>query len=133
MYALFFRVVLQFVHDMQERAYKNFEASRDRSLPVFSVGVVFIDESAVMSIPSHEVEDAVEVISSIVSNLAPPRKELHLVPIETVYSSNSSDGKEMLMQLMDGVSDPTGREDMLLCLRMMALQKVCFWMLCYYF
>jgi hypothetical protein len=38
----FFRVALQFVHDLQERADKNFEASRDRSLPMFGVGVVFI-------------------------------------------------------------------------------------------
>ncbi|PNX92589.1 cytoplasmic tRNA 2-thiolation protein [Trifolium pratense] len=118
------RVALQFVHDLQERAHKNFEASRDRSLPVFGVGVVFIDESSVLPIPSHEMEEAVEVINLIVSSLAPPRKELHFVPIETVYSSDSSDGKERLIELMNVVSDPTGREDMLLSLRMVALQKV---------
>lgn len=121
------------MHDMQERAQKNFDASRDRSLPVFGVGVVFIDESVVMPIPSHEMEEAVEVISSVVSSLAPPRKDLHLVPIEMVYSSDSSDGKERVMKLVNSVSDPTGREDLLLHLRMLALQKVCFWMsLSYY-
>ncbi|KAJ1429973.1 Rossmann-like alpha/beta/alpha sandwich fold [Sesbania bispinosa] len=118
------RVALQFVHDMQERAQKNFDASRDRSLPVFGVGVVFIDESAVLPIPSDEMEEAVEFISSVVSSLAPPKKELHLVPIETVYSSDCSDGKERLIKLVNAVSDPTGREDMLLYLRMLALQKV---------
>lgn len=118
------RVALQFVHDLQERAHKNFEASRDRSLPVFGVGVVFIDESAVLPIPAHEMEEAVEVISLTVSSLAPPRKELHFVPIETVYSSDSSDGKDRLIELMNVVSDTTGREDMLLSLRMLALQKV---------
>lgn len=123
----FFRVALQFVHDMQERAQKNFDASRDRSLPVFGVGVVFIDESTVLPIPSAEMEEAVKVISSVVSSLAPPMKELHLVPIETVFSSNSSDGKERLIKLVNAVSDPTGREDMLLYLRMLALQKVWFW------
>lgn len=128
----FFRVALQFVHDMQERAHKNFEASRDRSLPVFGVGVVFIDESAVVPIPSHEMEEAVEVVSSVVSSLAPPSKELHLVPIETVYSSDSSDGKERLIELVNAVSDPTGKEDMFICLRMLALQKVCFRVSCYY-
>ncbi|KAI5412514.1 hypothetical protein KIW84_057258 [Lathyrus oleraceus] len=46
----------------------------------------------------------------IVSSLAPPRKEFHFVPIVTVYSSDSSDGKERLIQPMDIVSDPTGRE-----------------------
>jgi cytoplasmic tRNA 2-thiolation protein 2 len=115
------------VHDLQERAHKNFEASRDRSLPVFGVGVVFIDESAVLPIPAHEMEEAVEVISLTVSSLAPPRKELHFVPIEIVYSSDSSDGKDRLIELMNVVSDTTGREDMLLSLRMLALQKVCFW------
>ncbi|KAK7336552.1 hypothetical protein VNO77_17096 [Canavalia gladiata] len=118
------RVALQFVHDMQERAQKNFEASRDRSLPVFGVGVVFIDESAVLSLPSNEMDEAVEVINEVVSSLAPPRKELHLVPIETIYSSDSGDGKERLIKLVSAVSDPTGREDMLLSLRMLALQKV---------
>ncbi|KAL5059320.1 hypothetical protein RYX36_030924 [Vicia faba] len=121
---LFLRVALQFVHDMQERAHKNSEASRDRSLPVFGVGVVFIDESVVFPFPSHEMEEAVEAISLNVSSLAPPRKEFHFVPIETVYSSDSSDGKKRLIELMNVVSDPTGREDVLLSLRMLALQKV---------
>lgn len=125
---LLFRVALQFVHDMQERAQRNFDASRDRSLPVFGVGVVFIDESAVLSIPSSEMEEAVEVIREVVSCLASPTKELHIVPIETVYSSDSGDGKERLIKVMNTVTDPTGREDMLLCMRMLALQKVCFWM-----
>ncbi|KAK7378154.1 hypothetical protein VNO80_03591 [Phaseolus coccineus] len=118
------RVALQFVHDMQERAQRNFDASRDRSLPVFGVGVVFIDEGAVLSIPSSEMEEAVEVVREVVSSLVPPRKELHVVPIETVYSSDSGDGKERLIKVMDTVSDTTGREDMLICLRMLALQKV---------
>ncbi|ESW34188.1 hypothetical protein PHAVU_001G132100 [Phaseolus vulgaris] len=118
------RVALQFVHDMQERAQRNFDASRDRSLPVFGVGVVFIDEGAVLSIPSSEMEEAVEVVREVVSSLVPPRKELHVVPIETVYPSDSGDGKERLIKVMNTVSDPTGREDMLICLRMLALQKV---------
>jgi len=122
-----FRVALQFVHDMQERAQRNFDASRDRSLPVFGVGVVFIDESAVLSIPSSEMEEAVEFIREVVSCLVPPRKELHIVPIETIYSSDSGDGKDRLIKVMNTVTDPTGREDMLLCMRMLALQKVCFW------
>ena len=121
---IFFRVALQYVHDMQERAQKNFDASRDRSLPVFGVGVVFIDESAVVPIPSGEMEEAVGFISSVVSSLAPPTKKLHIVPIETVYSSDSSDGKERLIKTVNAVSDPTGREDLLLYLRMLALQKV---------
>ncbi|KAK4272524.1 hypothetical protein QN277_021069 [Acacia crassicarpa] len=118
------RVALQFVHDMQHRALKNFDASRDRSLPVFGVGVVFIDESSVSPIPSNELEKAVKDISSIVASLAPPTKELHVVPIEAVYSSESSDRRDKLIKLVNAVSDSTGKEDILLYLRMLALQKV---------
>lgn len=107
---------------MQYRAQKNFEASRDRSLPVFGVGVVFIDESAISPIPS--LEKAIEDIRSIVASLAPPTKELHVVPIEAVYSSESSVGRDKLIKLVNAVNDPTGREDILLYLRMLALQKV---------
>ncbi|RYR01395.1 hypothetical protein Ahy_B06g080263 isoform B [Arachis hypogaea] len=107
------RIALQYVHDLQERAQKNFDACRDRSLPVFGVGVVFIDESAVVPIPSGEMDEAVGFVSSVVSCLAPPKKELHVVPIETIYSSDSSDGKERLLKILNAVSDPTGREDLL--------------------
>lgn len=55
-------VALQCVHDMQESAQKNFDASRDRSLPVFGVGVVFIDESIVLPIPFAEMEEALRLL-----------------------------------------------------------------------
>ncbi|KAH1194689.1 Cytoplasmic tRNA 2-thiolation protein 2 [Glycine soja] len=94
------RVALQFVHDMQERAQRNFDASRDRSLPVFGVGVVFINESTVLPIPSNEMEEAVGVVSEVVSSLATPRKELRIVPIDTAYSSDSDDGKERIAKVV---------------------------------
>lgn len=97
---ILFRVALQFVHDMQERAQRNFDASRDRSLPVFGVGVVFINESTVLPIPSNEMEEAVGVVSEVVSSLATPRKELHIVPIDTAYSSDSDDGKERIAKVV---------------------------------
>lgn len=118
------RVALEFVHEMQYKAQKNFDASRDRSLPVFSVGVAFIDESAVYPIPSEEFDKAVDEMRLIVSNLTPPRKEFHVAPIETICSSDSSDGKNRLKELLNAVSDVTGREDLLLHLRMLSLQKV---------
>ncbi|KAK1548801.1 hypothetical protein Q3G72_032594 [Acer saccharum] len=119
------RVVLQFVHEMQQRAQKNFDASKDRSLPVFGVGVTFIDESAYhQSVPSCEIDKVIEDIRSIISNLAPPVKQLHVVPIESVFSLDSLDGRERLKTLVDSVSDATGKEDLLLHLRMLALQKV---------
>lgn len=122
-----FRVALQFVHEMHNKAQKNFDASRDRSLPVFGVGVAFIDESTVYSVPSNETDKAVEDIRFIVENLAPPTKQLYVVPIESVYSSDSGDCRERLKMLLDAVEDVTGKEDLLLHLRMLALQKVQIW------
>ncbi|KAK0595396.1 hypothetical protein LWI29_006191 [Acer saccharum] len=99
-------------------------SSKDRSLPVFGVGVTFIDESAYhQSVPSCEIDKAIEEIRSIISNLAPPAKQLHVVPIESVFSLDSLDGRERLKTLVDSVSDATGKEDLLLYLRMLALQK----------
>ncbi|KAJ7972211.1 Cytoplasmic tRNA 2-thiolation protein 2 [Quillaja saponaria] len=118
------RVALQFVNEMQLKAQKNYDASRDRSLPVFGVGVVFIDERSISPIPSHVIDTAIKDISLIVSNLAPPTKELHIVPIETIYSSSSNDGRDRLKKLVDAINDPTGKEDFLLHLRMLALQKI---------
>ncbi|XP_024016960.1 cytoplasmic tRNA 2-thiolation protein 2 isoform X2 [Morus notabilis] len=118
------RVALQFVHEMQQRAQKNFEASMDRSLPVFGVGVAFVDESAICSVPSCEVSQGFEEIRDIVSNLAPPTKELLIVPIESVCSSESNDGKDQLRKLLDAVTDATGKEDLQAHLRMLSLQKV---------
>ncbi|KAH7561367.1 hypothetical protein JRO89_XS10G0217000 [Xanthoceras sorbifolium] len=118
------RVVLQFIHEMQQRAQKNFDASKDRSLPVFGVGVTYVDESAYHSVPSCEIDEAIEDIRSIVSNLAPPAKELHIVPIEGVFALDSLDcERERLKTLLDSVSDATGKEDLLLHLRMLTLQK----------
>ncbi|XP_059646295.1 cytoplasmic tRNA 2-thiolation protein 2 [Cornus florida] len=118
------RVALQFVHEMQHKAQKNFDASRDRSLPVFGVGVAFIDESAIISVPSHEYEKAIEDMKLIVSNLDPPKKEFHVSAIGSVYSSCPSDGRDRLKELLDAVSDITGKEDLLLHLRMLCLQKI---------
>lgn len=95
----------------------------DRSLPVFGVGVVFVDESAICSVPSCEVYQGFEEIRDIVSNLVPPTKELLIVPIESVCSSESN-GKDQLRKLMDAVTDATGKEDLQAHLRMLSLQKV---------
>ncbi|KAJ6741810.1 CYTOPLASMIC TRNA 2-THIOLATION PROTEIN 2 [Salix viminalis] len=118
------RVALQFVHGLQDRAQKNFEASKDKSLAVFGVGVAFIDESAAYPVSSDKVDGAIQDIRSVVSNLAPPTKQLHVFPIENIYATDSSDGKDRLTKLLDAVNDATGKEDLLLHLRMLALQKV---------
>ncbi|KAK6945291.1 Cytoplasmic tRNA 2-thiolation protein 2 [Dillenia turbinata] len=118
------RTALQFVHEMQCKAQKNFDASRDRSLPVFGVGVAFIDDSSISSLPSNEVEKAIEDMRLIVSSLGPPKKVFHVAPIENVCSSDSDDGRLRLQELLDDVSDVTGKEDLLLHLRMLSLQKI---------
>lgn len=123
-YVCGFRVVLQFVHEMQYKAQKNYDASKDKSLPVFGVGVAFIDESSTHSFTSQHIEKAIEDIRLIVSNLSPPSKELFVVPIESIFSSDGIDGKERLKELLDAVSDVTGKEDLLIHLRILLLQKV---------
>ncbi|KAK3018768.1 hypothetical protein RJ639_003315 [Escallonia herrerae] len=121
-----FRVALQFVHEIQHKAQKNFDASasRDRSLPVFGVGAAFIDESAICPVSSNEFDEALEDMRLIVTNLAPPRKKFHIVPIESVYSSDCCNGRDRLKELLNAVSDVTGREDLLVHLRMLCLQKI---------
>lgn len=120
------RVALQFVSEMQLKAQKNFDATaiRDRSLPVFGVGVAFIDESEIHPSTAADLNKAVEDMKEIVLNLAPPRKELHVVPIRSIYSTKTSDGREMLKNLVNAVGDATGKEDLLAHLRMLSLQKI---------
>lgn len=118
------RVALQFVHEMQCKAQKNFDASRDRSLPVFGVGVAFVDESAIYPVPSHQLDEAIEEMKLIVSNLAPPRKEFHVASIASIYSPDFKDGMDRLKELVNTVSDLTGKEDLMLHLRMLSLQKI---------
>ncbi|CAH2076353.1 unnamed protein product [Thlaspi arvense] len=118
------RVALQFVHELQIKALKNYEASRDRSLPVFGVGVAFVDESAAYPALSTEMVDAVSWIRSTVTDLSPPAKDLHVVPIESVFGSDSIEARDRLVKLLDSVSDETGKEDLVLHLKMLSLQKV---------
>ncbi|KAM7271337.1 hypothetical protein ACFE04_030551 [Oxalis oulophora] len=115
------RAALQFMHDLHYKAQKNFDACRDRSLAVFGVGVAFIDESALHPVPSDEIGKAIEEMRSIVSNLAPPAKQFHVVPIESIYSSGLTDN---LKDLLNHVTDTTGKEDLILHLRMLCLQKI---------
>ncbi|PQQ14769.1 cytoplasmic tRNA 2-thiolation protein 2 [Prunus yedoensis var. nudiflora] len=119
------RVALQFVHEMHSKAQKNFDACRERSLPVFGVGVAFVDESSVYSVPSNETDKVIGDVRLIVENLAPPSKELYIVPIESVYSSDSGDGRERLKKLLDAVGDATGREDLLFTSPHVGLAKGC--------
>ncbi|VFQ86163.1 unnamed protein product [Cuscuta campestris] len=118
------RVALHFVSEMQDKAQKNFEASRDRALPVFGVGVAFVDEQSVSTDHCHEFDIAIEDMKLMVSNLAPPLKKFLVVPIESVYTLEPSNGRERLKKLINTINDTTGKEDLLEHLRMLALQKV---------
>lgn len=113
---------------MQYKAQRNLDASRDKLYPVFGVGVAFIDESLVTSIPSQDLDNAIEDIRSIVSSLAPPTKKLHIVPIQSVLTSDHEGERNRLNELLDTVSDATGKEDLLHHLRMLSLQKVCLYL-----
>ncbi|KAK9075855.1 hypothetical protein SSX86_004184 [Deinandra increscens subsp. villosa] len=120
------RVALQFVSEMQLKAQKNYDATanRDRSLPVFGVGVAFIDESEIHPVTSAVLDKAVEDIKQIVFNLPQPTKELHVAPINHNYATKTNDGEQMLKNLMNSVGDATGKEDLLAHLRMLSLQKI---------
>ncbi|KAH7854830.1 hypothetical protein Vadar_018182 [Vaccinium darrowii] len=116
-------VALQFVHEMQCKAQKNFDASRDRSLLVFGVGFAFINESTIYLVSSQQLDDAIEDMK-LVSNLTPPRKVFHVIPTASIYSSDLGEGKVRLKELVNNVSDAAGKEDLMLHLRMLSLQNV---------
>lgn len=118
------RVALQFIHEMQYKALKSWDASRSQALPVFGVGVAFINESIVSLNQSREVDQTIEEIRSTISDLDPPCKQLHVVPIEDVYSLDSVEGKNKLKELLLTITDATGKEDFLHHLRMCSLQKI---------
>ncbi|CAL9767438.1 unnamed protein product [Musa acuminata subsp. burmannicoides] len=118
------RIALQFVHEMQCISLKNWDASKSQALPVFGVGVAFIDESAISIGPLHEMNKVIAQIRSIVSTLSPAHKELHIAPIENICSMSSNDGRIRLNELLDSVTDATGKEDFMKYLRMLTLQKI---------
>lgn len=122
------RVALQFVHEMQQKAQKNFDASRERErvLPVFGVGVAYIDETAMCSEASRDFDKAINEMELIVSNLTPPAKQLFVVPTESIYSPDFAVGRDCLTKLGDAVNDLTGKEDLLKHMRMLCLQKAAF-------
>ncbi|RZC69411.1 hypothetical protein C5167_032526 [Papaver somniferum] len=117
------RIALQFVHELQEKAQKNSEASRDKAYPVFGVGVAFIDET---NINSLELDKAIQDLRLIVSSLSLPEKELHIMPIGNICSSDPVEGRNKMSELLCNVTDATGKEDLLRYLRMLCLQKVYF-------
>ncbi|KAF7070713.1 hypothetical protein CFC21_076190 [Triticum aestivum] len=118
------RVALQFIHEMRSKAIESWDASNSQALPVFNVGAAFVDESVLLSKPECEVEQATEDIKSLVSSLLPGDKAMHIASLDYVFSSESKDGKGRLRELVGMITDDTGREDLLQCLRMLSLQKI---------
>ncbi|KAL7138480.1 hypothetical protein ABFS83_10G166900 [Erythranthe nasuta] len=122
------RVALQFVHEMQQKAQKNFDATKstERVLPVFRVGVAYIDETTVYPVPSNDFDRAVNEMELIVSSLAPPEKQFFVVPTESIYSTDFAAERDRLTKLVDAVSDVTGKQDLMKHLRMSSLQKAAY-------
>lgn len=125
---IFCRVALQFTHEMQLKSQKNWDASKDQQqpLPVFGVGVAFIDERAFYSANNSEIDEAIEEIRLTVSTLFPPAKQLYVEPIEKLFSLDLIEGRARLRKLLDTIDDPTGKDDFLHYLRDISLQKVFF-------
>ncbi|KAL5546328.1 hypothetical protein UlMin_006015 [Ulmus minor] len=109
---------------LSQKSHKFFDASRDKLLLGFGVGVTFIDERAICSVSSSEFAKEIKDIRLIMSSLAPSTKELHVFPIESVCSTESSDGNDRLRKMFDSVTDATSKEDLLVHLRMLSLQKI---------
>lgn len=120
------RVALQFVHEMQQKAQKNFDASRERVLPVFGVGVAYIDETTMYGEASSDFDKAINEMELTVSNLTPPQKHFFVIPTESIYSPECAVGTDHLKKLGDAVGDLTGKEDLLKHMRMQCLQKAAF-------
>ncbi|KAL0915835.1 hypothetical protein M5K25_013294 [Dendrobium thyrsiflorum] len=118
------RVALQFIHELQCKSLKNWDASKSQGLPVFGVGVAFVDESAVGLNPSIGMSNIIEEINSVVSELAPAQKELHVTSMEGLFCKNFDDGRRCLNELLDSITDATGKEDFTQYLRMLSLQKI---------
>ncbi|KAK3140107.1 hypothetical protein QOZ80_5AG0395960 [Eleusine coracana subsp. coracana] len=119
------RVALQFIHEMQAKAIQSWETSNSQALPVFGVGVAFVDESGVLSPkPKHEVERAVQDIRSIVSSLSPGEKAVHIASLGDMFTSGSEDGVGKLREVVGMIGDETGRDDFLQRSRMLLLQKI---------
>ena len=116
---------------MQDKAQKNFDASRDKSLSVFSVGVVFVNETSALGVSTVEADEVIEHVKAVVNELAKPEKLLHIVPLESIYELNPDDDRERLRRMLDAVGDSTGKEDVVTHLRMLCLQKVRQSILCF--
>lgn len=117
-------MALQFIHEMQSKAIQSWETSNAQALPAFGVGVAFVDESALLARPAHETETATEDIRSIVSSLSPGDKQVHVAPLEDVFSPGSEDKAARLKEVVCMLDDETGKDDFVRCLRMLSLQKV---------
>ncbi|CAA7404241.1 unnamed protein product [Spirodela intermedia] len=116
------RIALEFAHEMQLKAQKSWDASKDQALPVFGVGAAFIDESIPLR-PSEVVQKAIEEMRFRVSQLTPPPKVFHVASIGSLLSADTKDGTG-LNALLETISDATGKEDLLSYLRMLSLQKI---------
>lgn len=106
------------------------DARRRRRLPLLHVAAAFIDESAAAFLEPGT-PTAVEAVRAAVASagegaLVP----LHVAPLESALSGNpggaggAEEQQQQLRELLAGVEDPTGREDLQELLRARALQAL---------
>ncbi|GLJ12244.1 hypothetical protein SUGI_0187240 [Cryptomeria japonica] len=118
------RVALEFIREIQSKVQRDSDASKDNSLRIFQFGVAFVDESAALQLTFHEACQVIEGIKSIVSDKVHQQEDLHIVPIESIWSTDDSDGKQKLSDLLESMQDATGKEDLLGYIRLQVLQKI---------
>ncbi|KAL2613451.1 hypothetical protein R1flu_025143 [Riccia fluitans] len=122
------RVAVEMLKEIRSKAQSDADASKDGTMKVFRLGVVYVDEATVLRLPESEAEAAVNSIKEMYDGIP-----VHTVELDCVYGTDglpsdedgdSASSKLKLTKLFESVKDMTGKEDMLELLRMQAIQTV---------
>jgi hypothetical protein len=83
------RVALEFLREIRSKAQSDKDASRDQrsGLTVFGLGVVFVNEAAVLQVSSADAQLVEDKISSIVCTGSPRLETLHIARLEDVFKN----------------------------------------------
>ncbi|KAI5070507.1 hypothetical protein GOP47_0014850 [Adiantum capillus-veneris] len=125
------RVALEYLLEIREKAQRDAMHSSEGSARVFGFGVAFVNESAAIPLAAFNPKVLCQELRGIVMGGHKRPDEFLNIPIDSVYSDSELDvagahgavRQERLQNLLNSVTDPTGKEDLLEHLRMQALQQ----------
>eukprot|EP00249_Psilotum_nudum_P019408 c27239_g1_i4 orf=43-1518(+) len=132
------RAALEFLLEIWHKAQHDAKNCKDGIMPVFGLGVAFVDEGAILPLSSFERQRVTKEITEIVLNGSQKPEEFLIIPLESIYEDGEVQapieqyaqgavdcGKTGKLQLLlQNVDDSTGKEDLLEHLRLQLLQKV---------